>query len=129
MTNAVSGGVRVVLRLEGLCLLATSLLVYARFGTGWSTFAVFFLAPDLSLAGYLAGSKVGAISYNLAHSLIGAIALLAVGILLSMPLAATAGIIWVAHIGFDRALGYGLKYSAGFRFTHLGIIGRDRSDT
>ena len=32
--------------------------------------------------------------------------------------------IWCAHIGFDRALGYGLKSAAGFEFTHLGRIGR-----
>jgi hypothetical protein len=29
-----------------------------------------------------------------------------------------------AHIGIDRALGYGLKYSTGFGFTHLGRIGK-----
>jgi hypothetical protein len=34
--------------------------------------------------------------------------------------------IWIAHIGFDRALGYGLKYGSGFTHTHLGRIGRDR---
>lgn len=127
MTGAVSGGVRVLLRIEGLCVLAISLLAYAKFGGGWGTFALFFLAPDLSFLGYLAGSKVGAVSYNLAHSLIGALAILAVGVLLSVPVAVTAGIIWVAHIGFDRALGYGLKYSAGFGYTHLGLIGRARS--
>jgi hypothetical protein len=32
--------------------------------------------------------------------------------------------IWLAHIGFDRALGYGLKYASGFGFTHLGRIGK-----
>ncbi len=129
MKNTVSGGIRVLLRLEGLCILLASVLAYARFGSGWGTFALFFLAPDLSFAGYLAGSKVGAIAYNFAHSLIGALAVLATGILLSAPIAVTAGIIWLAHIGFDRALGYGLKYSAGFKFTHLGGIGRKRADT
>lgn len=129
MTNAVSGGVQVLLRLEGLCILLASVLAYAKFGSGWGTFALFFLTPDLSFAGYLAGSKVGAIAYNFAHSLAGALVVLAMGIFLSAPIAVTAGIIWVAHIGFDRALGYGLKYSAGFKFTHLGVIGRGRADT
>jgi len=46
---------------------------------------------------------------------------------LSAPIAVTAGIIWITHIGFDRALGYGLKYSAGFKFTHLGVIGQGRA--
>lgn len=124
MTHSVSGGVRVLLRLEGLCILAASVLAYAEFGSDWGTFALFFFAPDLSFAGYLAGPKVGAISYNDAHSLIGALLVLATGFIISAPIAITAGIIWMAHIGFDRALGYGLKYTAGFKFTHLGIIGR-----
>lgn len=128
MVGATSGGVRVLLRLEGLCVLAFSLLAYGKFGDGWSIFALFFLAPDLSFLGYLAGPKFGAASYNSAHSYIGALAVLAGGILLSMPLAVTAGLIWSAHIGFDRALGYGLKYSAGFGFTHLGFSGRTRAE-
>ncbi len=32
--------------------------------------------------------------------------------------------IWCAHIGFDRAFGYGLKYSAGFGFMHRGRKGQ-----
>lgn len=128
MASAVSGGVRVLLRLEGLCILVVSLLAYAKFGSGWGIFALFFLAPDLAFIGYLAGPRVGAISYNSAHSFIGAAAVLAAGVLLSAPMAITAGIIWVAHIGFDRALGFGLKYSVGSGFTHLGIIGRARAN-
>lgn len=127
MTNAVSGGVRTLLRIEGLCIFVASLLAYAKFGSGWGIFALYFLAPDLSFAGYLASPKAGALAYNIAHSLIGAVLVLAAGVLVSMPVAVTAGIIWVAHIGFDRALGYGLKYSAGFGFTHLGVIGRARA--
>lgn len=127
MAGAASGGVRVLLRVEGLCVLAVSVLAYTKFGSGWLTFALFFLAPDLSFGGYLAGPKVGAVSYNFAHSFISALAALAVGILLSLPVAVTAGLIWAAHIGFDRALGYGLKYSVGFGFTHLGLIGCARA--
>ncbi|UUZ74217.1 DUF4260 domain-containing protein [Polaromonas sp. P1(28)-8] len=80
--------------------------------------------PDLSFLGYLAGSRVGALSYNSAHSYIGAIACLVAGSLLLAPVLSCVGVIWCAHIGFDRALGYGLKYSVGFSFTHLGVIGR-----
>ena len=128
-TGGATGGVRVVLRLEGLCLLLISVLAYAKFGAGWGTFAWFFFAPDLSFLGYLAGARVGAVAYNLAHSLMGALLMLGLGIFLQQPLAVTAGLIWLAHIGFDRALGYGLKYAAGFTFTHLGLIGRNRSST
>jgi hypothetical protein len=31
-------------------------------------------------------------------------------------------LIWLAHIGMDRMLGYGLKYSGGFKDTHLGRL-------
>ncbi|UWX04524.1 DUF4260 domain-containing protein [Pseudoxanthomonas sp. NC8] len=128
MAGAVSGDVRVLLRVEGLCVLAASLLAYAKFGGGWGAFALFFLRQICLSLATLAGPRVGAMSYNLSHSFVGALAILAAGVLLSVPVAVTAGIIWVAHIGFDRALGYGLKYSAGFRFTHLGLIGRARVD-
>ena len=124
MSGATTGGVRLVLRLEGLCVLIAASVAYSKFGLGWSTFALFFLAPDLSFLGYLTGPKVGAASYNVAHSYIGAVACLVAGFVLPEPTLLCAGIIWCAHIGFDRALGYGLKYSEGFSFTHLGRIGR-----
>jgi len=120
VVGATSGGVRVLLRFEGLCVLVVSLLAYAKFGDGWAIFALFFLTPDLSFLGYLAGPKFGAVTYNCAHSFIGALAVLAGGVFLSVSVAVTVGLIWSAHIGFDRALGYGLKYSVGFGFTHLG---------
>lgn len=101
-----------------------ALLAYSRYGAGWGTFVLFFLAPDISFLGYLAGPKAGAVSYNLAHSYAGALACLAAGEVLSTPVLLCAGIIWCAHIGFDRALGYGFKYASGFGFTHLGRVGR-----
>ncbi|MCW4453349.1 DUF4260 domain-containing protein [Flavobacterium sp. MXW15] len=128
MSGAVSGGARTVLRLEGLCVLVACLLAYPAAGSGWPLFALLFLAPDLSFAGYLAGPRVGAAFYNAAHSYIGALALLCTGALLALPLATAVGLVWAAHIGFDRALGYGLKYPRGFGFTHLGAIGRGRGD-
>ena len=124
MSGATTGGVRLVLRLEGLCVLIAASVAYSKFGLGWGTFALFFLTPDLSFLGYLAGPKIGAVSYNVAHSYVGAGTCLVISLVLPVPLLLTAGIIWFAHIGFDRALGYGLKYSAGFGFTHLGRIGR-----
>ncbi len=123
MAGETTGTVRVVLRLEGLCVLVAASIAYSKFGLGWGTFALFFLTPDLSFLGYFAGPKVGAISYNLAHSYIGAVACLAAGVVVPAPTILCIGLIWCAHIGFDRALGYGLKYPDGFGFTHLGRIG------
>lgn len=124
MSGEVRGGVRIVLRVEGLCVLAVALFLYARHGVGWGTFALFFLAPDLSFLGYLAGPRVGALCYNAAHSYIGALACFALGATLASAALVAASLIWCAHIGFDRALGYGLKYAGGFGYTHLGRIGR-----
>jgi hypothetical protein len=124
MAGETTGTVRWALRLEGLCVLAAALLAYYQLGFGWGWFALFFFAPDLAFFGYLAGARVGAIVYNSLHSYIGAIACGVAGVLLHAPVLLCAGIIWCAHIGFDRALGYGLKYSAGFGFTHLGSAGK-----
>ena len=84
-----------------------------------------FLLPDLSFLGYLAGPRVGAGAYNAAHSYIGPGR--AAGARLRSAACAAAlafGLIWCAHIGLDRALGYGLKYGSDFGATHLGRIGR-----
>jgi hypothetical protein len=123
-TGSVTGGVRTVLRLEGLTLLAGMTLLYAVWDGSWWIYALLFLVPDLSFAAYLAGPKAGAIGYNAAHSYLAPVTLMVLGFGLAAPLTLSIAMIWLAHIGFDRALGYGLKYSAGFGFTHLGRIGK-----
>jgi hypothetical protein len=121
--GSASGGVRLLLRAEGLTVLAASVAAYAQFGAGWGWFAALFLLPDLSFLAYLAGPRWGALAYNAAHSYLGAVGLLAAGVLGASPLLLAVGLVWCAHIGFDRLLGYGLKYSAGFGHTHLGRLG------
>ncbi|MBC6906512.1 DUF4260 family protein [Saccharophagus sp. K07] len=123
---SVTKNISIILRLEGLLVLILSLLVYAQYGSGWTLFAILFLLPDLSLLAYFSGPRIGAAAYNAAHSYIGALLLVTWGFLLGGSLALALGIIWVAHIGFDRAMGYGLKSPEGFRFTHLGLIGQSR---
>jgi hypothetical protein len=115
----------VVLRLEGLALASVCIAAYGSLGESWWWFAALILVPDLSMLGYLAGPRVGAGAYNLAHNWAvvvlwgGAAWLLGGGSLaLSLPL------ILGSHIGIDRALGYGLKLPTGFRDTHLGRIGK-----
>lgn len=127
MSGAATGKVRLVLRLEALCVLIAALVAYSKAGSSWGTFALFFFAPDISFLGYLGGKKLGAISYNLAHSYIGGVICLVAGTILPASILFGAGIIWCSHVGFDRALGYGLKYAEGFGFTHLGRIGRMRA--
>ena len=121
--GAVTGRPRLWLRLEALAVLVVATLLYARGGHSWLQFALLFLAPDLSFAAYLAGTRVGAIAYNLLHSYVGPLLLAAVS--LATDRSPAIALIWVAHIGFDRLLGYGLKYPTAFVDTHLGRIGRN----
>ena len=123
-SGAVTGGPRTVLRLEGLALFVGITLLYWVWDGSWWVYTVLFLAPDLSFLAYFAGSRVGAMLYNAAHSYMVPMALMTTGFATAEPLVLSIAMIWLAHIGFDRALGYGLKYGAGFGFTHLGRIGR-----
>jgi hypothetical protein len=122
--GTVSGGVKTLLRLEGLVLFAGMTALYALWAGPWWLYAVLFFAPDLSFMAYLAGPKIGAWAYNAMHSTVVPMAMLTVGFGFAPPLVLSLALIWLAHIGFDRALGSGLKYQAGFGFTHLGRIGR-----
>ena len=122
--GAATGGVRTLLRLEGLTLFAGMTLLYGVWDGSWWIYALLFLAPDISFAGYLAGPKPGAIIYNAAHSYLAPMAIMTSGFATGSPLVLSIAMIWLAHIGFDRMLGYGLKYAEGFGFTHLGRIGK-----
>lgn len=128
VTSHVAGVPRLVLRAEGAALLAAAAFLYGQTAVSWWLFALLFLAPDLSFLGYLGGPRVGAVVYNAAHTLIGPLALALAGLLLPAPGLTAVALIWIAHIGFDRLLGYGLKYGAGFGYTHLGPVGRTPAD-
>jgi Domain of unknown function (DUF4260) len=126
-TGAATGGLRTLLRLEGLTLFIGMTLLYAVWGGSWWIYLVLFLVPDVSFAAYLAGPWTGAIIYNAAHSYMAPMTLMVTGFGMASPLVLSIAMIWLAHIGIDRALGYGLKYAEGFGFTHLGRIGRDKT--
>ena len=126
-TGAATGGPRTVLRLEGLALFLGMTLLYGVWDGSWWVYAALFLAPDLSFLAYFWGPRFGAMMYNAAHSYMVPMALMTVGFAMAEPLVLSIAMIWLAHIGFDRALGYGLKYTSGFTFTHLGRIGKKTS--
>jgi hypothetical protein len=117
----VAGGVSILLRLEGAAVMAGAGLGYHLAHASWVLFAVLFLVPDLSMLGYLAGRRIGAGAYNAGHSYLGPAVLAALWVTLHSPTLLAVALIWAAHIGFDRMLGYGLKYAAGFGVTHLGF--------
>ncbi|OHV77609.1 DUF4260 domain-containing protein [Mesorhizobium sp. ORS 3428] len=116
--------VDLAIRLEWVAAAAAAVLFYKITGVSWWLFALLILAPDLSMLGYLAGARVGAVAYNALHNLIVPIVLALAGVLFVAPIATAVALIWIAHIAIDRALGYGLKLSTGFQDTHLGRIGR-----
>jgi Domain of unknown function (DUF4260) len=119
------GSVVVYLRLEGLAVAAVSLALYARTGASWWLFAALWLLPDLSMLGYVSGRPcTGARVYNAFHSYVLPGVLAISSLLFHAPTLLPVALIWINHIGVDRLLGYGLKYSDGFGFTHLGRIGK-----
>ncbi|MCC2646784.1 MAG: hypothetical protein K0R02_849 [Rickettsiaceae bacterium] len=113
-----------ILRLEGLFYLILGLFLFSNALQPWSQFFYLFLLPDVSLLGYLLGARIGAFCYNTTHSSIGPILLYIIGCKLSINYLFILSYIWISHIGFDRMLGFGLKYTDGFGHTHLGMIGK-----
>lgn len=110
---------RRLLHLEGLAVAVGSLVVYFDAGYGWLLLVALILAPDLSMLGYLGGPRLGSLTYDLVHTYVGPVALGVLGVLGSYETALQIALIWLAHIGLDRLLGYGLKYPTGFKDTHL----------
>ncbi len=105
---------------------AVTAVLYMRTGASWWLFAALWLAPDLSMLGYLAGPCRGARIYNAFHTYVGPAVLALCALLLHAHGALAVALIWANHIGVDRLLGYGLKYADGFGYTHLGRIGKGR---
>ena len=113
------GFVAVLLRLEGLILFAAAIALYADAGYSLLAFILLFLVPDLSALGYLAGRRIGAISYDIFHFEGLPLALAATAVISDWSAGVQVALIWLAHIGIDRAIGYGLKYESGFKDTHI----------
>ena len=123
LAGAVEGMPRLLLRLEGAALAIGAVYLYQRIGANWWLFAALILVPDVGFAAYFLGTRPGAIAYNALHVLFVPVALGVAGFLLPSFDLISIALIWVTHIGADRALGFGLKYGAGASFTHLGRIG------
>ena len=124
MTN---GAVRTWLRLEGVAAFAAGLVLFGASGGNWLLIVPLLLLPDLSAVGYLAGPRVGAFTYNLVHNWAPGLVVLALGAWLASPAITIAGAVLIAHVGMDRAVGYGLKLPSSFQDTHLGRMGREKA--
>jgi phosphatidylserine synthase len=113
---------KLLLHAEGAAVLLTSCILYHQLQASWLWFAVLFLTPDFSMIGYLVNKKLGAAIYNVFHTY-------SVPLMIYIVLWFTGQtsytwllLIWVAHIAFDRLLGYGLKYDTAFKETHLNRV-------
>lgn len=118
LTVALSGP-GLLLRLEGLTILITAVLLYARLEYSWLYFALLLLTPDLAMLPYLINPRLGALAYNVVHTYVLPLALAGVAYLGGDPTLLALALIWLAHIGMDRTVGYGLKYGDNFKHTHL----------
>jgi hypothetical protein len=110
---------RWLLHLEGASIFVLAIYLYRASHFSWGLFALLFLAPDLFMLGYLINAKWGVASDNLVQTYAGPVLLLLLSPALPASQLAPFGLIWLAHLGFDRMLGFGLKYPTFFKDTHL----------
>lgn len=115
---------KTMIKLEEVLMFVLGIYLFSLLNFEWWWFLALILTPDIGMLGYVLGNKIGAISYNLFHHKGLAIAIYLLGIYLSLPILQLIGVILFAHASMDRIFGYGLKYNKGFKYTHLGEIGR-----
>ena len=113
---------RLLLQLEGLAVLVAAIACYGYQGYSWLAFILLLLVPDLVIVGYLVNNQVGSIVYNLGHTYVLPLLLGVLSLIFNAPLGLQLALIWLAHIGMDRSVGYGLKYEDGFKETHLSRV-------
>lgn len=99
-------------------------LYFLHTGISWWWWIPLFFSPDISMLGYVAGPKAGAVTYNIFHHKGIAIIVAAIGVYMHNTTLTAAGILLFSHSSFDRMFGYGLKYPDSFQHTHLGMIGK-----
>lgn len=115
---------QITLKLEELIMLLFGIFLFSTLDLSWWWFVGLFFVPDIGMLGYLHNNKTGAFLYNIFHHKGIALLLYMIGLFLMAEALQLAGIILFSHSSFDRMLGYGLKYNKGFKFTHLGEIGK-----
>lgn len=121
--------IRAWLRLEGAAAFLAGLGLYGWLGGPWLLAIPLLLVPDVSMVGYLAGPRTGAMTYNLVHNWAVGLGVLGIGLASDVTAVSILGAILIGHVGMDRALGYGLKLPTSFQDTHLGRIGKARAQS
>jgi len=110
---------KILLHLEGAVFFFGAIALYATQGGGWAAFVLLLLAPDLAMVGYLVNPRVGSYAYNAVHTYAAPAVLAALSLAGQWPVGGQLALIWFAHIGMDRTLGFGLKYPTEFKDSHL----------
>jgi len=110
---------------EEAAMFSLSIFLFAKLSFAWWWYLVLILTPDLSMLGYLANTRTGALVYNFFHHKAVAIVVYIAGFYLNNEGLQLAGVILFGHSSMDRMLGYGLKYPDSFQNTHLGVIGKN----
>ncbi len=113
-----------IIQLEEVLMFVLGIYLFSLLDYRWYWFLILLLTPDIGMLGYLFGNKIGAVVYNIFHHKGLAILLYIIGVYLNMQVVQLVGIILFSHSAMDRAMGYGLKFDKGFKFTHLGEIGK-----
>lgn len=113
-----------LLKLEEAALFLLCIFLFNQLNFAWWWFPALLLLPDLGMLGYLVNAKTGAFTYNLLHHRLFAVSIAFYALSYGGDHWKLAAIILFAHISFDRAMGYGLKYNDNFSNTHLGVIGK-----
>ena len=116
---------KTLIKLEEAALFLLGIYFFSLLDYAWWWFLVLILVPDFSMLGYLFGNKAGAWAYNFFHHRGVAILIYLTGLYYNNQLVQLIGVIWFAHSSMDRLFGYGLKYEKGFKFTHLGEVGKN----
>lgn len=112
---------KTLLKLEGLLVFISSIYFYFQLSGSLWMFIILLLAPDIFMMGYMKNNIIGARAYNFGHTYVVPGALILAGYIISIEILLLLGLIWTAHIGMDRLMGYGLKKDSGFKDTHLNI--------
>jgi hypothetical protein len=113
-----------IIKLEEMAMFGLSIYALSLFQMDWWWYLILLFGPDISMAGYFGGNKIGAASYNLFHHKGIAVSLFVIGLLMPDEWFQIFGIVLFGHSSMDRLFGYGLKTAEGFKYTHLGMIGK-----
>jgi Domain of unknown function (DUF4260) len=115
-----------IIKLEEMAMFGLSVYALSLFHVDWWWYLIILFGPDISMLGYLSGNKIGATCYNLVHHKGIAASIFLIGLLMNDQWVQVIGIVLFGHSSMDRMFGYGLKTEAGFKYTHLGMIGNKK---